>query len=235
MIFKGKTQPPAFQQAGPGAPASYTEAYKSLSINLDVRAAEKGCKSIMITSALPQDGKSNVAMNLTRALSEREKKVILIDGDSSSAALTTYFQLNNHVSGLTELLAGKSLLKDVTVQVRGKEFYFIPSGSLSRKSTDLFSKSKVEQVMEELKERYDYIIFDAPPVTATADVLDLSRAADGVLFVVRDHGASKQAVNECIKQLEAVNACVLGSVLTDCEELDVRGKAALRKLWGKSK
>ena len=183
---------------GKDAPFSFVEAYKSLRTNLEFLSTTSNCKTILITSSVPEEGKSNVAVNLAMTLAASNKRVVLVDCDMRKSTVSRYIST----------LAG--------ALVRMKEYngiMVLPVGITPPNPTELLSMPIVEEIFSALQRTFDYVIIDTPPVSVVTDAAVISRVSDGVLLIVRPGVTTIQGAQLSKKNLEAVNAHILGVVM----------------------
>lgn len=194
------------------APFQFVEAYKSLRTNLEFLSATSNCKTILITSSVPEEGKSNVAINLAITLAASNKRVVLVDCDMRKSAISRY--LRSH-SGLTNVITTKDVgkLPDALLRLKDSGITVLPVGTIPPNPAELLSTPIVEQIFTALQQTYDYVIVDTPPVSVVTDAAVLSRVSDGVLLVVRPGVTTIQGAQLSKKNLEAVDAHILGVVM----------------------
>lgn len=146
-------------------PFAYREAFKALRTNLSFVTMSGKYKKIIITSAIPDEGKSTIAINLAATLAENGARVILIDSDLRNPSIHRFLrQESRSGSGLTSLLAGTSTLADSVVNTQETlKFDFIPSGFIPPNPAELLSSVMMRDLLKALELSYDYIICDTPP------------------------------------------------------------------------
>ena len=170
---------------------------------------------IAVTSAMPRDGKTTVAANLAITLAEQGSSVLLVDMDLRRPQVHATFGLD-HQPGLSEVLSG---LESVDTAIRRVEatsgLYVLPAGTVVHNATELIGGSACSDLVAELRRRYEYIVFDTPPVLAVTDALLASTLADGVLIVARANKTDRTALQNAVSQLRRVNASIIGIVLND--------------------
>lgn len=198
---------------GPQAPFQFVESYKSLRTNLEFLSAASNCKVIMVTSSVPEEGKSNVAVNLALTLASGNKRVVLMDGDLRKGTLTRYLRVSRKRSGISNMLTGTADWSKVLTPIENQNLILVPTGPLPPNPTELLSTPKMESLMQELREYADYIIIDTPPISVITDAAVLSRVSDGVILVVRPGVTTIQGAQLSKRNLEAVNARILGVVI----------------------
>lgn len=196
-------------------PFAYKEAYKTLRTNLSFASISKQYKKLIITSSIPNEGKSTVAINLAFALAESGAKVLLIDCDLRSPTLRRLLRVRpEYKEGLTSLLAGKATLNECVFRYPKMNCDILLAGTAPPNPAELLSSPQMERILDHLSKSYDYIICDTPPVSVVTDAAALSRFCDGVLLVVRQKGATKDQVLTAKRNLDAVEANVIGTILS---------------------
>lgn len=200
---------------GKDAPFSFVEAYKSLRTNLEFLSTTSNCKTILITSSVPEEGKSNVAINLAMTLAASNKRVVLVDCDMRKSTISRYLRISHSQVGLTNVISSRDISTLPSALVRMKEhgISVLPVGTVPPNPAELLSMPIVEDIFSALQQTFDYVIIDTPPVSVVTDAAVISRVADGVLLVVRPGVTTIQGAQLSKKNLEAVNAHVLGVVM----------------------
>jgi capsular exopolysaccharide synthesis family protein len=188
-------------------------------------------KSLLITSPLPQDGKSTIALNLATALAEHGKRtVLLIEADLHHPTLTSQLRIDVR-EGLAECLEEGANPLSYVRRMNPLGWYLLPAGRTEKNPTDLLHPSAIAKVMSRLTPHFDWILFDAPPLGPLTDSVTLSRFADASLVVVRAGSTPREGVEEAFKQLGPKH--VLGVVLNGMEGLD-KLYSKYRSYYGKS-
>lgn len=189
------------------------EAFRKLRMNLQFVDVDQPQKVVLVTSPLPEEGKSTTVCNLAVALAQAGSRVIVIEADLRRPRTVKYLGLPNG-SGLTSVLLGQASEADVT-QVWGDDlFKVISSGSLPPNPADLLGSRRMHELIERLRRGYEFVLIDAPPVLPFADAPTVAPLCDGAIVVVR-HGRTRiDQVRRTIAALSAVDAPVLGSLLT---------------------
>ena len=191
-------------------PFSVQEAYKTLRTNVTFSLPGSGCKCIGVTSAHRGDGKSSISANLAISLAQINKKVVLIDCDLRLPTIAQKFRVRS-IPGLSNWLSGDIDEIPIT-HLEDKNIDIIPAGNLPPDSTTLISSQETIRLVERLKESYDYIIFDFPPITIVSDAVLVSGIIDGYLVVVRHEKSENQMINETIRQMRFADAKIIGFV-----------------------
>ena len=198
---------------GPDAPFQFVEAYKSLRTNLEFLSASSGCKVILITSSVPEEGKSNVAINLAATLASGGKRVVLVDGDLRKGSLSRYMHLARNRAGISNVVAGQCPLADALVRFKNVQFSLLPAGPLPPNPSEMLALPAVQELFTGLRDYYDFISVDTPPVSVVTDAAVMCRFADGAILVVRPGVTTIQGAQLSKKNLESVHGRILGVVL----------------------
>ena len=200
---------------GSDAPFQYVEAYKSLRTNLEFLSTSGNCKTILITSSVPEEGKSNVALNLAMTLTASGNRVVLVDCDLRKATISRYLRIPRNHAGLTNVITAKDegALAAAVERVKDSGMTVVNGGTIPPNPTELLSAPQTEKFFASLHKAFDYVIVDTPPVSLVTDAAVLCRMADGVLLVVRPGVTTIQSAQLSKKNLEAVNAHILGVVM----------------------
>lgn len=201
------------------------EAYKLLRTNLMFSfSGSNECRIVGMTSSFRGEGKSLTSINLAYTLAEARKKVLLIEGDMRLPTLANRLGLQS-TPGLSNLLVGLNSVGEavqpfnvavddgavITVDV-------IVSGDIPPNPSELLGAERMQSLLKILREHYDYVVLDLPPVTAVTDALVASRLVDGMVVVVRNNHAVRGALSETIRQLKLVNAHILGFAFNGATE-----------------
>lgn len=191
-----------------------TEAYKLLRTNLlFTLPGEQKCKVVGVTSSLRGEGKSTTAINLSYAIAETGKKVLLIDADLRLPSVAKKIEIHS-TPGLSNLIVANA---EKSEALRGYEklesWTILPAGDVPPNPTEMLGSAQMKKLMDELKNDYDYIIVDLPPVNIVSDAMVISPLLDGMLVVVRENYSERRELSQCIKQLELSGVKLLGIVM----------------------
>ena len=190
----------------------YAESYRSLrSALLFLPVEGERPKVLLITSAVPNEGKSTVAANLARTLALGGSRVLLVDADLRKGHLHNMLGLQCE-PGLAELLHQPDNLDSVIQKDSLQNFAFLSRGKASGHSGDLFLSQAFDQVLARMRRQFDYVLMDSSPVFATDDATTLAPKVDGTLFVVRGNYSGARQVREALELLRQRQAKVLGLV-----------------------
>jgi capsular exopolysaccharide synthesis family protein len=184
---------------------------------------------VLVTSPLPGDGKSTVALNLATALAEHGKHtVLLLEGDLYNPSLLRRLGLRSW-AGLAENLQGECAPLAALRRIEPLGCYVLPAGGPVSNPTELLHSERFSPLVKGLSAHFEWILMDSPPTNPVADVLALKAQADGCLLVVRAARTPREALEESVRQLGSEN--VLGVVLNGAEGLDRRYSAYYGKYY----
>jgi capsular exopolysaccharide synthesis family protein len=193
----------------PQSPAA--EAYKSLRTGVLYSAQRNGVKVILVTSPQAGEGKTATTANLGVALSQAAKKVVAISADLRKPRLHLFLETPNE-PGLADVLAGRTSPFEAMLK-KYENLHIIASGSIPENPAELLGSEAMGHLLKTLRDQADFVLIDAPPLLAVTDAVALASFADGVLFVADGGASTKGSVKQALKQLEHVNAPLIGSVL----------------------
>jgi capsular exopolysaccharide synthesis family protein len=202
----------------PKSPIS--EAYRTLRTNIQFSSFDKKVKTIVVTSSAMGEGKSTTCANLAVVMAENGYKTVLIDCDMRSSIIHEIFNVSNE-KGLSDFLVGNIGLSEAVKKTEIPNLNIITSGTKPPNPSELVGSENMKNFIEDLKEMYDYLILDTPPVIIVTDAQLLSSYADGCVLVVASSQVEKAAVVKAKELLEKVNARILGVVLN---KMDVKHK-----------
>ena len=185
-------------------PFGYVEAYKSLRTNLDFMAGSMDVHTLVITSTVPEESKSNVAVNLAMTMAESGKKVALVDCDLRKPVLHRYLKAGHNVKGVSNVLSNQCTLDEALHELKEMNLTFLPAGTPPPNPSEMLSQPQMQAMVDALREKFDFVIHAAV----------IGRYVDGAMFVVRSDYAPADAVRGAVKKLQDAGVRVLGSVLT---------------------
>ncbi|MFC4597463.1 CpsD/CapB family tyrosine-protein kinase [Cohnella hongkongensis] len=197
-----------------GANLTIAESYRTLRTNLGFAAGGAEIGTLLVTSTVPSEGKSTTVSNLAVSYAETNKKVLLVDADLRRPSLHHLFAVPPRF-GLSYLLTDQCKLEEAITDTFIPNLSIIPSGPSLSNPYDCLGSSRMDDILGQLKERYDIILIDSSPVLAVSDAQLLSKKCDGVLFVIRYGQVKRTLVQKAIAQLRHADAHLLGVVLND--------------------
>lgn len=197
-------------------PHAVSEDFHSLFTRLELQPATARTRSLLVTSAMADEGSSVVAMALGASIARKARNsVILVDGDFRNPNLDTFFALNG-APGLVEVLGGKAPVEEAIHTTEQERLYFLAAGKRngSNERMDIVEDVKRLRTFGAfLKQHFNYVLIDASPVLSNSDVQVLAGAVDGAILVVKAHKTRRQVAQEARKLLERSGAKVIGVVL----------------------
>lgn len=191
--------------------APRAEAFRVLRTNLQFIDPDVERKVFVVTSSLPGEGKTTTAVNLALALAEGGEKVVLVEGDLRRPKVSEYLRLESAV-GLTTVLIGKLSLEDATQSTASEGLAVLTSGSTPPNPAELLKSSAMAHLIASLRDTYDIVLIDAPPLLPVTDGALLAAQADGALLVVRHGKTTADQVTLAVERLEAVGATPVGVI-----------------------
>ena len=206
----------------------YNEAIKTLRTN--IQFCGSGIKTIMLTSSLPDEGKSDITFAMASSLAQIGKKVVMIDADIRKSVLVSRYQLEREVSGLSQYLSGQRSLKNVLYDTNIENLSIIFAGPYSPNPADLLEESLFGDMISKLKEKYDYIIVDTPPMGNLIDGAIVARQCDGAVMVIESGSISYRLEQRVKGQLEKSGCRILGVVLN---KVNMKRNGYYSKYYGK--
>lgn len=209
------------------APFSVTsEAYRRFRTNLKLTSGESS-KVLLVSSSMPADGKTSVAVNLALAFAADSKKLLLIDANFRQPNLHNIFPVQQQTDqpqdqahpGLAELLAGRCSYSQ-TIRTSGIEgFDIIQAGLLPANPAELLGGTNMLKLIKQARQNYDYIIIDGPPVLLVSDAKTLAKSVDGTILVFNAAATKRGAALRTIRELQQISANILGCVLLGVKAL----------------
>ena len=196
----------------PGSPIA--ERYRRLRLKLDQPGADGAPRQILlVTSAVPEEGKTTTSINLALAFAEdRDRGTLLIDADLRRPALTTYI-VPSPTLGLSDVLSGEASLDHVLIELKSSHLTVLPAGAPSHNPLELLQSDYLVSIFAELRRRFDRIVIDTPPTVPFTDAAVLSSVSDGSLLVVRAGKTTGTLIDRARASLAHSN--LLGVVLND--------------------
>lgn len=188
------------------------EAYKTLRTNVRFFLRDERCKKFCITSGAPGEGKSITLLNLAISVAEAGNRVLLIDADMRRPAVARLL-VEKATPGLSNVLAGLTSCDEAIRTDMYPNLDILFSGDVPPNPSELLSSERMQQLIEEMTERYDYILVDTPPINVVTDASIVANLLDGVLLLVRNNRSKKEDVKRAVDSLRLTGAKVLGFIL----------------------
>lgn len=199
-----------------GDRAVMQNAVKTLATNIRFASVDNPAHSIVVTSSIPNEGKSTIAVALSEALASGGKSVLLVECDMRRRSIAGMLGLHAQ-NGLYAVLSAQVELEDVVVRTSMRGVSFLDAEPHIPNPVDILGSRRFHSFVESLKSSYDYVVFDTPPLSAFVDAAVIGSVVDGALLVVRRNFVKREAVVSSLEQLKKAGANVLGTVLNYCE------------------
>ena len=193
-----------------------TEGLNQLKTNLAF--CGKDIKVITITSSVPNEGKSSVAFDLSKTMAEGGKKILMVDADLRKSVLAAKYHIQGIDKGLSHYLTGQAEIEDIIYETETEGFYLSVAGPLSPDPTSLLDSDQFQKFIDKVREDYDYVIIDAPPLGVVIDAVIIGKYCDGAVLVIEQGVIKRKIVQDVIKQLKRGEVRILGAVLNKVDE-----------------
>ena len=194
-----------------------TEQYKLLRANLEFTLPQdEKCHVVGVTSSTRGEGKSTTAINLSYVLAEKGSRVLLIDGDLRIPSVAKKMGIAS-TPGLTNLLIKKGSNVDIFKTDVLDTWYVLPAGDIPPNPSELLGSARMEELLASLKQKFDYIVVDLPPVNLVSDAVAISKFISGMIVVIREEYTEKKELTHCMRQLSLSNVNVLGCVMNETD------------------
>jgi tyrosine-protein kinase Etk/Wzc len=199
------------------SPFHLTESFRTLKASLSVSVAKQENRgvSIMVTSAFPKEGKTTVSCNLALMFAESNVKVVLVDADIRKGKVGKFFKRQN-APGLSDYLSGQASLDEICVPTEeNPNLYVITCGTASPRPYEILESEKMKDLSEELKAKFDYVLYDTSPVLLVADALALAPVVDGAALVCRHMSSYIADMASALNKLTFAKVNILGLIVND--------------------
>ncbi len=196
----------------------FMEAFRTLRTNIQFMSSSKDSNIIVISSTMPGEGKTTISRMIAVMLARIKKRVVLLDMDLRLPKIHVELGGISVDTGMSTLLSGMSTLDDVLVEVEDEGFYVIPAGPKPPNPSEMIASKRVDEIIKNLKERFDYIIIDTPPVGVVTDAMILMQKADLSLLVARVMVTKKESLKYFQKYVNEFSIKSVGIVLNGAKE-----------------
>lgn len=193
-----------------------TEGLNQLKTNLAF--CGKDIKVITITSSVQNEGKSSVAFDLSKTMAEGGKKILMVDADLRKSVLAAKYHIQGIDKGLSHYLTGQAEIEDIIYETETEGFYLSVAGPLSPDPTSLLDSDQFQKFIDKVREDYDYVIINAPPLGVVIDAAIIGKYCDGAVLVIEQGVIKRKVVQDVIKQLKRGKVRILGAVLNKVDE-----------------
>lgn len=193
-----------------------TEGLNQLKTNLAF--CGKDIKVITMTSSVPNEGKSSVSFDLSKTMAEGGKKILMVDADLRKSVLAAKYHIQGIDKGLSHYLTGQAEIEDIIYETETEGFYLTVAGPLSPDPTSLLDSEQFQKFIDKVRDDYDYVIIDAPPLGVVIDAVIIGKYCDGAVLVIEQGVIKRKVVQDVIKQLKRGGVRILGAVLNKVDE-----------------
>ena len=191
-----------------------TENFRSMLSYLKINDQTKNSNVFLLTSTVPSEGKSFISSNLALSFASNGEKVLLLDGDLRLPNVAKSLQLENE-SGVLDYIQGEGTFDSYIVKEVYPNLDVLPSGGKAKNPTAILNDNKFESMLLQLRDRYDKIIIDSPPLAAVSDSLNIVPLVDAIIYVIKYDSVKKSLANSCIRRLWESKTPLLGAVLNN--------------------
>lgn len=206
------------------------EAYRTLRSNLLNLQQKSNLKTLMITSAVAEEGKTTTAINLALSLKQAGQKVLLIDANFRKGNIAWRLQLSKDQKGLSNYIKDELDFNSLIVQTENFDnLDVLVNGTVHNLTSDDLSSNSIQVCFNALKKSYDWIIIDTAPASVS-DTLLMSKYVDGVLLCVRQYASAQDEVKQTVRNLKNAGADVIGTVMT---RVDLQVEDQVKRLYAK--
>jgi capsular exopolysaccharide synthesis family protein len=195
-----------------GVPPAFAEAFRSVRTNVLFSSAEDGARTLVITSTGPGEGKTTIAANLAIGFAQAGQRVLLIDADMRRPRVHEVFGQTQE-PGLSNLMVGNAKASESVHKSGVPGLWILTAGRVPPNPAELLGSQRFREFLTSLKEHFDLVIVDSPPVMAVADASIAANAASGVVFVVGAEMTSRHTARAAVEQLDSARARFVGAVL----------------------
>ena len=192
--------------------SNISEAYRTIRTGIEFSNLDKDLKVICMTSSKQNEGKTTVLSNLGVSFAKLDKKVLLIDADLRNPSISKMFDTSN-TQGLMDILLGKKNIQDCVKKTKQENLYILTGGTIPPNPAEVLSSKKMSEFIESIKDEYDYIFIDSPPVGVVSDASIISAYSDGVIFVVGANEVDSNLAKIAKERLDSVKANIVGVIL----------------------
>jgi succinoglycan biosynthesis transport protein ExoP len=199
--------------------SSSAECCRTIRTNITFQSADNPLKTIAITSAMPRDGKTMVALNLATALAQSGQRVLIIDTDLRKPRLHRALKLPSG-PGVTSFIAGEAAVDELLLQTEIPGVTLLRCGPIPPNPSELLHTKRFAELISQARSRFDTVIFDSPPLGAVTDPAIISTQVDGTILVVRSGTTTRGGVDAALRQLHGVSARIIGAVLNGVDLTD---------------
>lgn len=193
------------------------EQFNTIRTNIQFSNIDKQQKSLMITSSMASEGKSTVAANVAVTFAKQGMQTLLVDADFRRPTLNASFAITDP-RGLTNYLSDSSFdVNSILYKTTVNNFYVLPSGPIPPNPSELIGSHRMTSLMNAISERFDMVIYDAPPVLSVTDGQLLATKVDGTILVIRQGKTQKEAIKQAVEMIKHVDGNIIGTIMNDVD------------------
>lgn len=228
-LYKSKTsyEDKAIDSASKTVPFAVVESYKAIRTNLMFLLSQTRSRTFEISSSLPGEGKSSCAVNLAIAFSQLGNKILLIDGDLRKPSIYRKLRLQN-VKGLSSVLVGFCDFEEAVVKVNDN-FDVLVSGPTPPNPSELLGSEQMSRLLDIVKDKYDYVIIDTPPINVVSDAVVLAPKTEGIVMMVQDRKTTHEQFKKAVSSLSFANVRLLGAVLNSSSDRSAKYPSKMQR------
>lgn len=228
-LYKSKTsyEDKAIDSASKTVPFAVVESYKAIRTNLMFLLSQTRSHTFEISSSLPGEGKSSCAVNLAIAFSQLGNKILLIDADLRKPSIYRKLRLQN-VKGLSSVLVGFCDFEEAVVKVNDN-FDVLVSGPTPPNPSELLGSDQMSRLLDNVKDKYDYVIIDTPPINVVSDAVVLAPKTEGIVMLVQDRKTTHEQFKKAVSSLSFANVRLLGAVLNSSSDRSAKYPSKMQR------
>ncbi len=197
------------------------EAFRVVRTAILLSPSSNKAKCILITSTQPKEGKTFVATNLAICLSQLNKRVALVDCDLRNPMIHKIFKVNNNI-GISSFLTQQKKFEEIYIKTPINNLFIIPIGTRPHRPAELLSSPTFQELIEKLKQEFDFVVIDSPPIMPIADTAIIAPYSDRILLVLLNEGTPRKSAQHAIQRLQAINCHIFGCILNS---VDLEGRS----------
>jgi succinoglycan biosynthesis transport protein ExoP len=193
---------------------SISEDYRTVRTSVLLSQTEAPPRTIAFSSSMPQEGKTATVTNMAVSFSQLEKKVLIIDADLRKPRLHRLFEIKN-VGGLSGYLTGRVSIKEAVRKTSHENIWILPSGPVPPNPAELLNSDRMKELLEGMKEKFDVILLDTPPILAVVDALIVSSLSDSLVFIIRAGKTTLKPFLRAVEELKQAKTKIIGVVFNE--------------------
>lgn len=194
-----------------------SEAYRALRTSIQFASIDRDIKTLVVTSTNPSEGKSSLVINLGVVIAQTGKRVLLIDADMRNPSLYRNLEIDNK-EGLSTMFLKNDDMEKYIKQYSVNNLFILPSGPPPPNPSEIIASERMKQFIAQAKEKFDFLIFDSPPLLPVTDAAILSKVCDGTVLVIRSGKTIIEAAHRVKTILDNLKVNILGVVITDVDQ-----------------